>query len=410
MTDRRKELDLINTKIFKIFAIAFCAFVISNISADAQNLYWMPASGTSSWFTVANWNTAYTGAGANQLPTATNYDDVFTKEESVVYDAISYDAALNWQPVSETYQAPVTSNEDTFLDEDLNVLVKTGTKWLKDAIPEDGCHITNKDKTMAVSSVSVDEGKSWSKEENIGLNMIPFRIIKLSDNTLLMPCGRNDFLKNGRLHQSCHFFKGTWQDSGEITWEPAGSLNISPDKSSGGLSEPHIAELPDGRIVVLLRMGAILPSEESQGAASVKLISVSSDRGVTWSELEPLKWDNGTLLYSPRSYQDIFCSHKNGKLYAILNICDEPTFGCDPRSSLQMVEIDQISLCAKRNSVTLIDEKHSEAHPLIRFSNWVIFEDRTTLNPIILMRMHMSEFCPVRHGYDLSSYRYEIII
>ena len=95
-------------------------------------------------------------------------------------------------------------------------------------------------------------------------------------------------------------------------------------------------------------------------------------------------------------------------MYALLNIAPEPAWGCDPRDALHLVELDQRTLRARRKTVTVVEARHPAHHWPVRYSNWHHIEDRRTGNPLVFMTLSMSESCPVRRGYDLSGYRYEI--
>jgi hypothetical protein len=288
------------------------------------------------------------------------------------------------------------------------MLINTRMEYLPGSVPESGCAAVNLGKICASSRISTDNGKIWNIPQIIGMDVIPFRIQKMTDGRFLLPCGKNTF-QNGHLHQDVEIYSGRLlNDSSEIQWEFLSRLSVKPEESACGLSEPRITLLPNGKLMLLLRAGAILPAQDRNGVPSVKLFSVSDDHGQNWSKAKPLLYDDGSYVYSPRSYQDLFKSKKNGRIYAVLNTCDGPTYGCDPRSRLEIMEIDTETFSAKRNTVTIIEQKHPEAHDLIRYSNWLMFESRETLNPVILMRAHMSELCPIRHGIDLNSYRYEI--
>ncbi|MEI8247596.1 MAG: sialidase family protein [Lentisphaerota bacterium] len=339
---------------------------------------------------------------------AKNYDDTEPREKCFVYDAVSHDAAMTWQRVSDNYPAASNSLEDIFLDTDLKIMIKTGVEWAKDAVSESGGAIKNKGKFRTFYCLSGDSGKNWTERKYLGYDLYPYRIIKMSGGEYLLPCCAMDYV-NGFTHASVRNYMGEIVPGKlDIELSAVGSIAVAPEESEGGLAEPRAVELPDGRILLLLRMGAILPSQTSSGIPSVKYFSVSEDKGKTWRKPSALTYNDGTYVYSPRSYQEIFRSSKNGRIYAIMNICDKPTTGCDPRDVLQIVEIDPDNLCAKKDTVSIVEARHPDADSLVRFSNWLMFESRNTLNPVILMRQHMSEYCPNRFGYDLSSYRYEI--
>ena len=141
---------------------------------------------------------------------------------------------------------------------------------------------------------------------------------------------------------------------------------------------------------------------------SLKRFCVSSDGGKTLSEAQPLTYDDGSYLYSPRAMPDVWRSTKNGRVYVVLNIAGASAENCDPRTALHLAELDPDTLCVKRDSVTIIEEKHEEHDPLVRYSNWSLIENRDTGNLVLFMKLSRSEHCIVRKGYDYSVYRYEI--
>jgi hypothetical protein len=339
---------------------------------------------------------------------ATVYDDTVTGEDIIVYDVESKNHAMTWKRVSENRVNNECFSKDLFLDEETNFLIKTEMEFLPGSNPSDGGGGDNIGKYQAVPEISLDGGATWRSRRELGLNLMPFKIHKLQSGDYILPCAKTR--GNGKgFHQDIEIFKGVFdKNSQELNWQKLSNISVTPDESACGLAEPHLTSFENGRLIVLLRMGAIIPSQHRAGVPSVKFYSVSDDNGLTWSKPAPLKFDDGKMIYSPRSYQDILRSSKNGRVYAIFNVCDQPTTGCDPRNKLQIMEIDPETCRVKRESLTVIEEKHPECHHLIRYSNWIIFESRATRNPVLLMRPHMSELCPVRQGYDLNSYRYEI--
>ena len=92
----------------------------------------------------------------------------------------------------------------------------------------------------------------------------------------------------------------------------------------------------------------------------------------------------------------------------LINISESSAYACDPRTTLHIAELDPATLCVKRDTVAIVDTKHEEHHHCIRFSNWCAMEDRYPNNLLLFMKLHLSELCPVRKGYDYNVYRYEI--
>ena len=143
---------------------------------------------------------------------------------------------------------------------------------------------------------------------------------------------------------------------------------------------------------------------------AVKLFSISENGGQSWTHPEPLCYDDGKYIYSPRAYHLAMRSRKNGSVYIAMNISDGPCFGCDPRTHLYLAEVDPKTLLVPRERLILVEAMHPEHHRLVRYSNFQMIEDRATGNPVIFMKLAMSEFCPVLYGYDQSAYRYEILL
>ncbi len=257
---------------------------------------------------------------------------------------------------------------------------------------------------------SSDGGETWTAKQLLpGDERMYFRIIQLQDGTLLWPYSVNEHFAGQRtFHQGVGVMLGR-RCNGIIEWMQGGSVSVSPTESANGLAEPHAAQLHDGRIVMLLRSGARLPDDDSPGVTSGKMYSVSDDGGRTFSKPSFLKYDDGRTVMCPRSYQDIFLSQKNHRLYAVLNIADGPCWNCDPRTHLCIGELDQKSLCLLRDTVVPIEQRHQEHHPLVRFSNWQQTEtDDGRL--MLFMTIHASENCPIRHGWDKSIYCYMITL
>ena len=289
--------------------------------------------------------------------------------------AKSNDYGKSWE-VCDRGETPSTY----FFDEDNGMLLK---------------HYRDKRKVMF--ELSSDEGKTWSSPEPFSFGVRYYDFTKLDDGSLFAS-GKPDF--------TCYI--GKWRsDLSGIDWEKRGTVKNNPAMSSSGLAEPHVCQLPDGRLFVIFRAGNILPTQGNPGFPSVKLFSVSEDGGKTWSDVKPLTYDDGSYIYSSRSFPGVIRSIKNNRVYVLLNISGT-TNNCDPRTTLNIAELDPATLSVKRDTVAIIDTKHPEHHPLVRFSNWALLQDRDTKNLIVFMKTHLSELCPVRMGYDYGLYRYEI--
>ncbi len=323
-------------------------------------------------------------------------------------EAESFDSGRTWRFTGggEDNFDPDRSPYEYFLESEHNVLTRHYWKTINHNMPGPHPHFHKGHHTINLE-YSYDGGETWSDPEIIDDNGIYFDIVKLDDGSYLWMSNENIPGYDMFFYVKVKF--GSWnEETSRIDWESGPELRVPPESSSGGLAEPHCCQLADGRILLFLRQGAKLPSQGFPGYPSIKLYCASEDGGKTWTKPEPLTYDDGKYIYSPRSYQDCFTSSKNGKSYVILNICEYPTQGCDPRTALYLGEIDPESLTVKRDSVAVIDEKYPEHHKLIRFSNFAVVEDANSDNLLLFMKMHMAQACQVRRGYDNNSYLYEI--
>jgi len=327
-------------------------------------------------------------------------------DKTIINEVISEDTGKVWKKLGDPHAVSQKPGYGYFLDREHGILLRHYHKMLK------GCDLdcSSEPEHITMLEISKDEGKTWGSPQKINSNGWHQRIIKLKDGSLFWPS--YEFVKiNVKNHARVRTFLGSWnKDLTLINWEEGGMLEMDPQKSMGGLAEPHACQFPDGRLFVALRQGAMLASQDHPGVTSCKLFSVSEDKGKTWCAPRPLTYEDGRYVYSPRSYQDVFLSSKNGRPYIILNISDEPAFNCDPRTSLHIAEIDMQSLCLKRNTVTVIETKHEQHQSNIRFSNWQMIEDHQSGNLLLFMKLHTSQHGPVHSGYDCNSYRYEIML
>ena len=325
------------------------------------------------------------------------------RHDAAIYTVISHDAGRSWTPTGEVVHQDLQTAPIYFLDEEQNALVRHYRRY--DKMDLDGAFGANRHET--VFQISRDGAASWTEPEPVDEGTYAFGMLRMSDGRLLWPYSRKRADVPG-MHQAMECRIGTWQNDGSLVWEDGGGIDVSPDKSRHGVAEPHLAEMPDGRIFALLRAGNVRPTQDSPGVPSVKLWSVSADGGATWSEPQPLLYDDGKLIYSARNMPDAVRSRKNGRVYLLINISGASAENCDPRTALHVMELDPETCRVKRDSVGVVEQMHPEHHKLVRYSNWASIQDRITGNLIVFLKMALSEYCTVRSGYDYNYYRYEI--
>ena len=173
-------------------------------------------------------------------------------------------------------------------------------------------------------------------------------------------------------------FVGRWnggrQDYG---WTASESICLPRRVSTRGLVELDLSELTNGHLLLLMRGSNV--GLDPVACPGRKWFSVSRDGGLTWSKPGDIRYDTGEQLYSPASISRTIRSTKTGKLYWAGNIPDAPPDGNSPRYPLQIVEIDEDGPSFRKDTVTVIDDRHP-AHDSehVQLSNFSLLENRET--------------------------------
>lgn len=168
-------------------------------------------------------------------------------------------------------------------------------------------------------------------------------------------------------------FVGTW-DAGkkDYAWKAGQRVSTTEDISSRGLMEPIVAELKDGRVLVVWR------GSSTAATPGRKWFSLSADGGLTLTPPAEWKYDDGSSFYSPSSIHQFVRHSVTGKLYWFGNITAQPPNGNAPRFPLVMAEVDEDLAALKKGTVTMIDDRPDSADPNYQLSNFSLYENRDT--------------------------------
>jgi hypothetical protein len=280
------------------------------------------------------------------------------------------------------------------------------------------------------SRISRDFGKTWSEPQMlryepgeafdpkkplapgfIAANQAYFgsNILKLAKGELLHAvCNANtpdDAKKNARgvfgerMGSLC--FLGKWNpDIENYQWTPGKPVAISPDRSSRGLMEPELAELKDGRVLVIWR------GNNTNTTPGRKFFSLSADGGRTFGAVEEMQYNDGSGFYSPSSYHRMIRHSVTGKLYWIGNISAAPPQGNLPRYPLVIAEVDEAIPALKKNTVTAIDDKRPDQNDAIQFSNFSLLEDRESRS----LELYMTLYGETASKFDADCYKYVVTL
>src|SRR3989440_3425379 len=154
-------------------------------------------------------------------------------------------------------------------------------------------------------------------------------------------------------------FLGKWnRRKNDYVWTRSKPVFVPRRISTRGLSEPVIAELKDGRL--LLEMRGSNDGLDPVKFPGRKWISVSKNSGRSWSPVTDLRYDTGEQFYAPSTFAKFIRRRKTGKLYWVGNISPEPVKGNGPRYPLYIAEVDETIPALKKNTLTVIDDRSPE--------------------------------------------------
>jgi len=172
-------------------------------------------------------------------------------------------------------------------------------------------------------------------------------------------------------------FIGKWNaEKTDYEWTGGKPVWLSRDVTSRGLLEPEVAELKDGRVLVVWRgSNAKLDPAKAPGR---KWFSVSTDGGSTLSTPKAWTYDDGSGFYSPSSIHRLIRHTVTGKLYWVGNICPGRSSGNSPRYPLVIAEVNEKIPALKRSTVTLIDDRRPGDDSRLQLSNFSLLADRET--------------------------------
>ena len=198
---------------------------------------------------------------------------------------------------------------------------------------------------------------------------------------------------------------GCWQADGPIEWDCGPRVAIEPSRSTRGVIEPTLAQMPDGRILMVMRGSNGGSQDPDYQIPGYKWYSVSADEGFTWTDPQPWRYSDGSTLYSPSSISQLV-PHSSGKYYWFGNVCSENPRGNLPRYPLVAAEVDPRGLVLVRDSLFVVDDRQPEDPPALYLSNFYVYEDRAT-GELVLHMTRMFQESDGTPGGDAYVYRIE---
>ena len=289
-------------------------------------------------------------------------------------------------------------NEIVFLDPDNSLLVMV---YFMD-LSITGEQIAN---GQLIQQISRDEGRSWSEPQQIiqegngydarhwakeielgqvgGIVAGVQHMEKTADGVLLLPfqIGYGGPGQKGNRWYKQGVFLGRWrEDLSGIDWDVGDYVSLPADRSSIGCLAGTLAVLDDGRIMMVMRGTA----KGTDSPGDVKWLTVSADGGSTWEAPRPLQYDDGSTMWSASSNSRLFRSSKNGRVYLITHMLDEPKIA-SPRYPLHIAEIDPEKLAVRKDTVTLLANRDERDSADAYYEPRGVYEDRENGNLVMIV-------------------------
>ena len=185
---------------------------------------------------------------------------------------------------------------------------------------------------------------------------------------------------------------GTWKDDGRLEWETAERVQADPARSTRGVIEATLAEMPDGRLLMVMRGSNGGTKDPDCKIPSYRWYSVSADGGYHWTKPEPWCYQDGTLFYSPSSMSQLL-RHSSGRTFWIGNISPTNPRGNSPRWPLLIGEVEQTTLRLVKESLLTIDTLTPEDKDGVELCvHSAVFEDRENGDIVVPMLRYTGDY------------------
>jgi hypothetical protein len=211
------------------------------------------------------------------------------------------------------------------------------------------------------------------------------RIIVPTQMTVLNAEGGLETFGSGWDYYQCLMLIGTWKEDHRLSWTVSEPIPADPNRTVRGLCEPTLAEMPDGRILCVMRGSNGLKKDPNHEWPSRKWHCVSTDSGRHWTKPEPWHYSNGKDFYSPSSMSEII-QHSSGRYFWIGNISPTNCQANAPRWPIVLGEIDPATMMLIEESVITIDTKGPDDPDGLQLSNFFAIEDRETGDIVLPMQ------------------------
>ena len=169
------------------------------------------------------------------------------------------------------------------------------------------------------------------------------------------------------------YARGCWNgDGSDLDFTFGDLITVPPETTRVGCCEPAVARLGGQGLFNAMRC----QGSEEAGLYSTRQCTRSDDGGMTWSDPEPLRYDDGEWVWNPASFSQFVRSTKTGRTYWFANVLSSPVHGQMPRYPLAIAEFDTERCCILKDTVRVIKDLPEGAPRERRYTNWGLYEER----------------------------------
>ena len=249
----------------------------------------------------------------------------------------------------------------------------------------------------------------WTGKNSVMIGDMTGRPLSTRGKRILLPVSISPLGADGQLYNPTGAYTyhdsavliGHWRGPRRLEWEMGDRIKADPLRATRGMDEPTLAELADGRILLVMRGS----NDKRPQLPSYRWHSFSRDGGRRWTTPVPWTYSDGSPFFSPSACSQLL-PHPDGRLYWLGNITPGNPRGNRPRYPFVMGEVDRRSGLLLRESVRVIDDKAPDDDPLLTLSNFFAREHRPTGG----IALHMTRLVAAPSGWRGDALLYRIAL
>jgi hypothetical protein len=238
----------------------------------------------------------------------------------------------------------------------------------------------------------------WIGKNSFFLGDAGCRPIRTRAGEILVPMQTPPLDSEGNFHNpgggwywlDTRILIGRWTQDNRIIWSLSDAIKGDNVRTARGLYEPTLAQMPDGRILCVMRGSNGGKRDPMCVWGSYKWYAISEDGGRRWSLPRAWRYTDGERFYSPSSMSQLL-THSSGRIFWIGNLSAANCRENHPRWPLVIAEVDPKTCLLVRDTVLEIDTKRPDEED-VNLSHFLAFEDRETGDIVIPMARYSAGY------------------